>query len=257
MSAEMVFNLMVAFLSLSLGILLGIFRSKIFSKDYNGDLYRIFIVVFLVLAILVAVASCLYWNSFTFPMQVLAVVSALSGLIVAFFAKKYMQFKNIFKSEELDPIVNKFTDDADRTEIKLFGGDLNFFGEAPDKIEENNQYTHLRKKRFNRILILCEKPSNNSQKMRYGKILNDMPYTRFGFYHPELADLKVRGRISQVQGVNKLLIYTKVKSKRYRAIETDTSDSDGQRYLSIWVLVWSLSEKPTESELKEYKSLIN
>jgi hypothetical protein len=245
--------------STAFGAFLAIIRSEIWAKKYGTPLLWIY----RLLAALPIVGSVVYYfycadssdvnSELTFTL----IFVFVAGCLLLFATERFLNKKDVYKSSELDPIVNKFTDDADRTEIKLFGGDLNFFGEAPDKMEENNQYTHLKKKRFNRILILCEKPINSRQKMRYGKILNDMPYTRFGFYHPDLADLKVRGRISQVQGVNKLLIYTKVESKRYRAIETDTSDSDGQRYLSIWDLVWSLSEKPTESELQEYKALVN
>lgn len=244
--------------SVAFGAFLAIIRSAIGAKKYRTPLLWIYRLL-AGLALLASLASFfnVYNQEFDVALTLKLFSVFLAGLFLLIATEKFLNKKDVYKSSELDPIVNKFTDDADRTEIKLFGGDLNFFGENLDEIKKNNQYTHLMDKKFKSILILCEKPSNNRQKMRYGKILHDMPYTKFRFYHPELADLKVRGRISQVQGVHKLLIYTKVKSKHYRAIETDTSDSDGQRYLSIWNLVWSLALEPTDSELKEYKSLIN
>lgn len=245
--------------STAFGAFLAIIRSAIWAKKIRTPLLWIY----RLLAIFAMISPVIYYMGFKTDQEYNVVLIFklacvfLAGCLLVIATEKFLNKKDIYKSSELDPIVNKFTDDADRTEIKLFGGDLNFFGENLDEMKKDNQYTHLMDKKFKSILILCEKPSSNLQKMRYGRILLDMPYTKFRFYHPELADLKVRGRIIQVHGAHKLLIYTKVKSKHYRAIETDTSDSDGQRYLSIWNLVWSLALKPTESELQEYKALVN
>src|SRR5690606_18030227 len=126
--------------------------------------------------------------------------------------------------KELDPIVNKWTSNADNSEIKLFGGDLSFFGQGPNNMDVNAQYTHLRSLGFNHILILCEDPNDNIKRIRYGKILSDMPTAKLKFYNPDKADMRVRGRIIKVHGVNKLLVYTKVQSGVYQAIETDMAN---------------------------------
>lgn len=75
------------------------------------------------------------------------------------------------------------------------------------------------------------------------------------FYEPENADLKVRGRIIQVQGVTKLLMYTKIRSGIYQSLETDTANSNGALYNNIWELAWALALKPMQQELDSYKLL--
>jgi len=181
-----------------------------------------------------------------------------SGVLMVVFTKKNLEIKNIFATNELDPIINNFTSKADKKEIKLFGGDLNFFGNSVTEIDGNKQYIHLRAQHFNRILILCESPKNGVEtKIRYGKILKDMPNTELRFYNPDRADLKVRGRIIEIQGVPKLLMYNKIQSRVYRALETDTANSNGALYNNIWNLVWDLAIQPKQSELDSYKELVH
>lgn len=188
-----------------------------------------------------------------------AVVLALaSGILMIAFTKRNLEVKSIFTTNELDPIINDFTSKADKKEIKLFGGDLNFFGNAVSDMDSNKQYTHLRAQHFNHILILCESPKGKVEtKIRYGKILKDMPNTELRFYNPDRADLKVRGRIIETQEGPRLLMYTKVKSRVYRALETDIANSNGVLYNNIWNLVWELAHKPDQSELDSYKLLVS
>lgn len=84
-----------------------------------------------------------------------------------------------------------------------------------------------------------------------------MPTTDLRFYKPDRADLKVRGRIIQLQGVDKLLMYSRIESGIYQAIETDTSNSNGALYNNIWQLIWSLADKPTQAQLDLYKGLFS
>jgi hypothetical protein len=183
------------------------------------------------------------------------IFAIVSGLLLISITKKKLYAKRIFKTSELDPIVNSFTGKADRKEIKLFGGDLNFFGNSKKEMDMNSQYNFLKGLDFKRVLILCELPMNNEEKFRYGKILHDMPNTEFRFYNPAEADLKVRGRIIEVQGVTKLLMYNKIRSKTYKTIETDRANEKGELYHNIWGLVWSLANIPTEENLKSYRNL--
>ena len=82
-----------------------------------------------------------------------------------------------------------------------------------------------------------------------------MPTAELRFYNPEEADLRVRGRIIKVNGVDKLLVYNKIKSGKYQAIENDTSNSNGALYNGIWELVWSLAKQPTPEQIGMYKGL--
>ncbi len=111
-----------------------------------------------------------------------------------------------------------------------------FFGNSTSDIDGNIQYNYLKALRFNRVLILCEEPNSPETRIRYGKILAEIPHTSLGFYNPELADLRVRGRLIRVNGSTKLLMYTKDKPGYYKAIETDTGNSNGALYNNIWEL---------------------
>jgi hypothetical protein len=169
--------------------------------------------------------------------------------------KKYLVVKDFYKTSELDPIVNNFTALANKDEIKLFGGDLNFLGNNPQDMDKHPQYIHLKSMDFRRVLILCALPDNSIQKIRYGKILYDFKGAKLKFYRPDEADLKLRGRIIIVGKVSKLLMYSKVKSQVYQAIQTDVGDSSGALYNGIWELVWSLARPASKEEVNEYINL--
>ncbi len=58
-----------------------------------------------------------------------------------------------------------------------------------------------------------------------------------------------------ISGVEKLLIYSKIKSGKYLAIETDTANSNGALYNNIWKLIWSLATRLSSQQKTEYKDL--
>lgn len=238
--------------SVSLGALLGVLRSKIFASKENNKLHYIFYGFSIISALTCLIVGIKYWNQIdSFALGVLIATFVVS-ILLWLATNKYLFFKNIFNSTELDTPVNKFTSNADKNDIKLFGGDLNFFGNSPSEIDNNSQYTHLKSLAFKKVSILCETPHNQIQKIRYGKILHEMPYVELRFYEPETADLKVRGRIIQVQGVTKLLMYTKIKSGIYQSLETDTANSNGALYNNIWELAWALAQRPAKADLDSY-----
>jgi hypothetical protein len=241
--------------SISLGALLGVLRSKIFASKDNNKLHYIFYAFSVIVALTSVLAGIFYWKELNqFDVGVLIAGVILSALLwIA--TNRFLFFKNIFRTAELDPIVNKFTSNADKSDIKLFGGDLNFLGNSPSEIDTNRQYTHLRSLSFKKVSILCETPHTQIQKIRYGKILYELPYVELRFYEPENADLKVRGRIIQVQGVTKLLMYTKIKSGIYQSLETDTANSNGALYNNIWELAWNLAQRPAQNDLESYEFL--
>ena len=127
----------------------------------------------------------MYWDQIdSFSKGVLTATFLLS-ILLWLATNKFLFFKNIFKSTELDTPVNKFTSNADKNDIKLFGGDLNFLGNSPSEIDNNKQYTHLKSLAFKKISILCETPHTQIQKIRYGKILYEMPYVELRFMNPQ------------------------------------------------------------------------
>lgn len=257
MDSENFMKLILSGASISFGALLGVLRSKIFASKENNKLHYIFY-SFSILILLLSIPGAIIYKKDLNAFNTTVIISAIIFSALLFLAtNKFLIFKNVFKTKALDPIVNKFTANADKNDIRLFGGDLNFFGNSTQEIDVNKQYTHLRSLEFKKISILCETPHTQLQRIRYGKILSEMPYVQLRFYEPAIADLKVRGRIIQVQGIIKLLMYTKIKDGLYQSIETDTANSSGALYNNIWELAWALASTPTPSEIQNYISLFN
>jgi len=192
-------------------------------------------------------------NSFAWIVAGIAVISSIFLIVIT---KKLLVGKHQYKTSELDPVVNKFTRNADKRNIKLLAGDLDFWGSS-DQMDQNAQYVCLRQQKFKEIQILCIRPLTNSSKMIYGKILSDLPQAVMRYYKPSQADLNVRGRIKTLSNVPRLLIYRKVADRLYEALELDTADSDGAHYTLLWNLVWEIADKLTTEETNEYKQLYN
>ncbi len=259
MSLDNYTKIILVGVSLSIGAILGILRSKIFSSKEKNTLYYYFYAVGIL--ILISIIACLIetWNELFNPphwFNIIAILLAIISLLILFIlTKKFLIIKHIYRTSELDPIVNDFTSKADRSEIKLFGGDLNFFGESPNQIDENQQYIKLKAMGFTRVLIMCEAPNTPTQRIRYGKILSDIKGTELRFYDPEKANLQLRGRMIKLNGSIRLLMFKRIKSKVYKLLDTDTSDADGALYNNIWELVWELAKKPSIDELNGFINL--
>jgi hypothetical protein len=238
-------------ISAAFGATLGILRSKIFASKVHNILYFFFYFLSLVLFGFAAYTATCFWAE----SKIIIIVSIIAAVALVLTTRFLLILKDTYSTNELDPIVNKWTSSADNSEIKLFGGDLSFFGQGANNMDVNAQYTYLRSLGFNHILILCEVPNDNTKRIRYGKILSDMPTAELKFYNPDKADMRVRGRIIKVQGVNKLLVYTKVQSGIYQAIETDMANSNGALYSSIWDLVWHLATPPSSEQIQNFKQL--
>ncbi len=246
-------KLLLSGASICFGAVLGILRSKIFASKNSNSLYYIFY-GFAILIFVLSLATGIFFSDKIFVKGglfgiIVLLFSILSSIGLFIFSNKFLVFKNVYKTTKLDPIVNSFTSKADKNEIKLFGGDLNFFGNEPSQINNNSQYTHLRSIGFKKICILCETPDTSTKQIRYGKLLHELEGVELRFYDPEKADLNVRGRIIRLNGVNKLLIYSRISSGVYQAIETDLANSNGALYNNIWELAWSMAKTPKPDEI--------
>lgn len=93
---------------------------------------------------------------------------ALSIAIYFFMAKS-----DLYSRRKIDKKVINLTKLADpKREIKLFGGDLDFLGNVDDNtIFKNKQYQQLKEMNFRKIRILCFEPTNDSDKLRIGCLL--------------------------------------------------------------------------------------
>jgi hypothetical protein len=236
----------------SLGVFLGVVGNKLVSTKNNSK-WKFGFYIFGGLSIISAIIY--YFNppsQLNFLYYFILAILFISGICLLIFTRKIIDRKYIYKSSELSPIINTFSKVADN-EIKLFGGDFSFLGQSSTEIDQHQQYSFLKKCNFRSILILCEEPKNINTKMRYGKLITELKGVQLRFYNPEAADLQIRGRMKKVQGVAKLLIFSKEDSGKYKTIETDTANSFGALYDNIWNLVWSLAKQPNNVQIEEYK----
>ena len=249
-------NIIISFATISLGAFLGALGNKLVTHNsqtnWKWGFYLLSIISLILVFVYPFLADSLNFGDY-FGLSILII----SSICLFIFTKRFLDKKSIYKTLELDPIINKFTDLSDHNEIKLFGGDLNFFGNTTSEMDNNNQYNHLKSICFRKLLILCEEPADTLTKIRYGKILHEMRGVELKFYNPDEADLRIRGRLKTLQGAERLLIYSKVDSGLYKTIETDTANSNGALYSNIWRLIWSLAKKPSSERIEEFKSLFN
>jgi len=110
-------------ISAAIGAAFGILRSKIFASKVKTTLHYLFYIFSALLFLLACYGAAVSWET----SKTLIVMSFISSLGLAAATWFFLVVKDIYETKELDPKVNKFTKSADRSEIKLFGGDLNFF----------------------------------------------------------------------------------------------------------------------------------
>ena len=255
---ENILKLLLAGGSLTAGAYLTALRSKLASTKKKSILHISFYIVSGIVIVGVAFTCIKYWSEIISPNWfaiIVLLIATFFSVALSWATYKFLTGKYQYSTKELNPVVNKFSKNADKDNIKLLAGDLNFFGESEKQINNHPQYKCLRDESFNRIQILCKSPNSNSDKVRYGKIITNFPAMEIRFYNPPAADLKVRGRIKTLNNVTRLLIYNKVISERYEALELDTAETEGARYSHLWDLIWQLAEVPTSGILDEYKNL--
>lgn len=266
MSLDTLIKILIAGASLCLGAYLTALRAKINSTKVKNKLHWAFYIV-CVIVFLVALGTLIVcWNELTYDFETrkikirwlefaIIIICMISSFLLFLFTKRNLVGKHHYTIAELNPIVNNFTKNADKKNIKLLAGDVNFFGNSPHEMENNSQYTCLRGENFKKIQILCIPPKTNEEKIRYGKILNDFPQVEIKYYRPPQADLMIRGRMKTLNNVPNLLIYNKVSSGIYEAIETNMGNSDGALYNYIWDLIWEMAQKISPEEIMEYQKL--
>ena len=257
-------KLLLAGASLCLGAYLAALRTKISTTRAKNSLHVAFYIIAGLFFLGALITFLCFWNEIFFKenkinpdwftIGVLLSCIASTIVLVAFTIRNFSG-KFQYKTPELDPIVNKFTKDADKTNIRLLAGDINFFGNSPQEMNKNSQYSCLKDEGFNEIQILCWKPQNDEAKKRYGKIITDMPQTVLRYYRPPHADLMIRGRLKTLNNVTHLLMYNKIRSGLYEAILSDLANSSGAMYNHLWNLIWEMAETPSLDEINAYKLL--
>lgn len=217
------------------------------------------------------------WQSLIYIIATIAIILGIIGIflgyltysiaaiiigLIDFFGSYFLLNKidSTCKTKDLVPKVIKFTETAHKDEIRLWAGDLDFFGNDITEMENNSQYIQLKNKNFDKICILCKRPKINDTKTirRYGKMLTDFnDVVEFKFYNDSSPDLHIRGRIKRklCPDVFVSLIYEKIDTNKYKTIEEDVTKSDSSEvYLKIWDLSWRKAKVITINEINEYKA---
>lgn len=258
MTDENALKLLIAGASLTGGAFLTAARQRLASSKKKTWLHWIFHCISGIVIIGALLYTVRSFNSSSNPdwFAITIIILAVGfSIALSFATHKWLAGKRQFSTDELDPIVNKFSSDSDSDNIRLIAGNLDFF-ESKGKMELHPQYTRLRELQFQSIDILCKHPVSAEDERRYGKILTDFPRAIIKFYNPDAADVKIRGRITTLSGVPKLLIYNKIAAGRYQLLELNTAENDGALYSRLWELLWATAGKPTEEEIAAYKAAI-
>lgn len=258
MSLDNTLKILLAGGSLAGGAFLTALRAKLANTRKKNWLHVSFYIVSVVVIIAAILTLIFNWNDVFRPDWYAIIVISIAlifGFLLIWVTKKFLAGKHQFTIEELNPVVNEFSRNADKGNIKLLAGNLDFFGSSISDIDNHPQYRFLLNESFRQIHILCTSPVSDNDKMRYGKILTDLPKAILKYYNPEEADLKVRGRIKTLNNVTRLLIYSKIVPGRYEALELDTADSSGALYRNLWELIWKTADAPSQETIDEYKTI--
>jgi hypothetical protein len=172
--------------------------------------------------------------------------------------------KRRFTKQELTPKIIEWTDDADDDLLRLFFGDINCFGETPCAIDDDQQYQQLRRLRFRRLHILCERPTSQAQKVIYGKLLTDFnEAAEMKHYNKNGArDLGIRGRIKKCgeAKVDRVQLYKGIRiggKKQWEPVEHDVQQADCALYVNIWNSLWDNADSSAATEVLEWKNLFS
>lgn len=258
MTDENALKLLIAGASLTGGAFLTAVRQRLSAskkKDWLHWIFHFVSGVVILGTIFYAVHSFNRSGSPDWFAIIIMILSVVFSVALSFATHKWLAGKRQFSTDELDPIVNKFSSDSDSDNIRLIAGNLDFF-ESKGKMELHPQYARLRELQFQSIDILCKHPISAEDERRYGKILIDFPRARFRFYNPEFADVKIRGRITTLSGVPKLLIYNKIAAGRYQLLELNTAENDGALYSRLWELLWNTAKEPTPAAIAAFKASV-
>ena len=169
--------------------------------------------------------------------------------------------KEQFSTKELDPKVIEFTADADEGVLKLFFGDVNCFGNSPGEMDKHPQYQQLRDHGFKALHILCERPRDAVQRLRYGKIFTDFGIVVMKHYNNTTAwDLDVRGRIKKAGPgpTDRIQLYKRIRTgseSRYEAVEHDSNHAVCTLYVKLWDMLWTNADPATATDIEEWRAL--
>jgi len=102
----------------------------------------------------------------------------------------FASMKTTLSATRMNKRVHQFTElAATSSTIKIYGGDINFFGnydtnDPTNGIAVNTVYKQLKslERRNIQVNILCKRPQTQGEKMRIGYLATNLKNVQFGFY---------------------------------------------------------------------------
>lgn len=146
-SLENLLKILLAGGSLTAGAFLTALRAKLTNTKQKNWLHVSFYIVSVIVIAGAVITFFLFWkdiakpNWFAIIVIFIAITSSLALVWVTF---KFLAGKHQYTSKELDPVVNAFSKNADKGNIKLLAGNLDFFGKSEIEIDRHPQYICLR-----------------------------------------------------------------------------------------------------------------
>jgi hypothetical protein len=231
-------------------------------KDKLKASWRFYNYYFLYIIYLIVIAFGVYclFQSSTCISNGICWITIGVGVISSIITFISFRSSDIIDTKKIKPKVIKFTQNAKGNEIYLLGGDLNFFGDEIENMDNDEQYKQLKQKNFDKILILCKKPAQEDKILcqRYGKILRDFAAkVELRFYNDNSQDAHIRGRIKWklTPHIQQALIYERVENNKYRTKEEDITCEDaniGNPYILVWTLLWKYADKLSDEDKRSW-----
>lgn len=140
--------------------------------------------------------------------------------------------------EKLEELAIDFTKNCKKEHITLIGGDFDFLGETPEKMNQNSQFKDLKQKKSDQIHIICKNPNSIENKICYGKMIKEFSNVKISIYDKNL-DPKIRGKMYESKfGPNGILFfYRNAHNGNYIQINTEKDTHLRKHYLNIWEII--------------------
>jgi len=166
-------------------MLISLLVSLLFTQTDNLQYRKIFLGILLFLcAIVVFISLNISHNGSAQIIVGLFIIGYLIFAIIGFDKLSTTTGKRTMNKQ-----IHRYTElAASNTTVRIWGGDINFFGECTSKtddIKTNASYLQLKKlakERKLKIQILCKKPEDNNYKLRIGFLVKNLPNVEFAFY---------------------------------------------------------------------------
>ena len=172
-----------------IGIISSLLISMLFASTEKIIRRKICLWILLLIGIFLSVG--LYCSATYFLTKLLIVIFAIIYISLIIYA--FISMRETISVSRMNKRIHQFTESAATSSIiKIYGGDLNFFGNYdindPIKgIAANSVFRQLKdlERRNIQVHILCKSPQTQAERMRIGYLAKKLKYLSLAFYSVE------------------------------------------------------------------------